>query len=618
MNLAGIIISGQFVDALGWTLIHSLWQSLVILMIYRIGIHFIGTARLKTRYFLSLSALFSIPMMALITFTTLYHGQQEIVVADTGAKQISPLALKVWDLLQSYREDASTGPVEVQTLFDNSIAFINGHLNLIIAGWLAGTLFFMFRLAGGYFYSRRLTHHRVLEIEGEWKERAGRLMKRMHIKHPVRLLESAKVKVPLVIGFLKPVILIPLGVLSQIPADQMEAILIHEMAHILRRDYIVNLIQAFVETLFFFNPVVWWLSNRIRQEREFICDDTTLHFCGNPVIYLKALTSMQEISYNPSLFAPALSSNKNQLLTRIKRMIEPSYTKPNITGGFIMFLLLLTLITVTTSAAITLREEPNTDLIISRLLKNEKRSGFSSNTNPGSIFLVPNKSIPSAMGLIYQPHNSSFVPDTTKKEEESAAAEEAEKQYQEALKAQEQAQKRLQYALQEHQEALKQYREAIRQQREFEIQNHQKALQEYYERVREQLRPDSLDRRDYEQLIEGYYDPDTSWINVFEGFDTLYPDMPELYLAPLPELSDLDDVYIDPQIGNMEKTRSILRTELIKDGIIEEGVECVVYIDSDMMSVNGEKQSREVQKKYRRLLETATGGEIGEGYTYFY
>jgi beta-lactamase regulating signal transducer with metallopeptidase domain len=132
------------------------------------------------------------------------------------------------------------------------------------------------------------------------------------------LLESALVEVPTVIGWFRPVILVPATFFTGLPPEQIEAILIHELAHIRRHDYFVNLFQIGIETLLFYHPVVWWISRAIRQEREHCCDDLALQIVGDREVYVRALASLEESRSLP--MAITLAATGGSLLQRIKRI----------------------------------------------------------------------------------------------------------------------------------------------------------------------------------------------------------------------------------------------------------------------------------------------------------
>jgi beta-lactamase regulating signal transducer with metallopeptidase domain len=129
--------------------------------------------------------------------------------------------------------------------------------------------------------------------DGEWTGRIAVLGGRMGLSSRVRVLSSALVRVPCAVGALHPVILVPVGVLAGLSPNQLEAILAHELAHIRRHDYLANLLQTCVETVLFYHPAVWWVSGRVRAEREHCCDDAAVRVCGDAVSYARALATLE-------------------------------------------------------------------------------------------------------------------------------------------------------------------------------------------------------------------------------------------------------------------------------------------------------------------------------------
>src|SRR5439155_5091815 len=151
------------------------------------------------------------------------------------------------------------------------------------------------RLLTGWLWVQRLRTRGVAPADADFRRMAARLARRLHITRVVTLLESSLVDVPTVIGWLKPVVLLPASALGALSPQQLEAILAHELAHIRRHDYLVNLLQTLVETLLFYHPAVWWLSRRIRIERENCCDDLAVSLCGDPVAYANALADLESL-----------------------------------------------------------------------------------------------------------------------------------------------------------------------------------------------------------------------------------------------------------------------------------------------------------------------------------
>jgi hypothetical protein len=158
-------------------------------------------------------------------------------------------------------------------------------------------------------------------VAGEWQEKLHSLGRSLAVKQTVRLFESGLVKVPVAIGFFRPVILLPLGLLSNLPPEQVETILIHELAHLRRKDYLVNIMQRMAEAIFFFNPGLLWISSLLRQEREACCDDVVIAHTRHTGNYLQALVSFQEYAGHPPGYAMAIYNKRNYLLNRVRRMI---------------------------------------------------------------------------------------------------------------------------------------------------------------------------------------------------------------------------------------------------------------------------------------------------------
>jgi bla regulator protein blaR1 len=192
-------------------------------------------------------------------------------------------------------------------------------LPLITLGWGLVVLALTARLLRGWVIVERLRKQSVGDVGGALPEAARRIARRMGIRRRVRIGTSARVDVPTVIGWLRPAILVPASALAQLTPSQLEAILAHELAHIRRHDYLVNALQHGVETLFFYHPAVWWLSRRVRIERELCCDDLAVAVCGNPIGYAHALATLEEARHAVTAFG--LAATGGALLPRIRRLL---------------------------------------------------------------------------------------------------------------------------------------------------------------------------------------------------------------------------------------------------------------------------------------------------------
>jgi bla regulator protein BlaR1 len=209
---------------------------------------------------------------------------------------------------------------EQKNVFDSLISFIQGNAGIIVSIWLMVIIFRCLQLISGLNSLQRMKRRWIMEAGDQWNQKLHELAAKLGIKRSVIFLQSSLAKVPMVIGHLKPVLLFPMGLLNNLPQDEVEAILLHELAHIKRNDFLVNLLQQFAEIFFFFNPAVLWISSLIKNERENCCDDIALSITRDKKIFIHALVAFQE--YNAGVkYAATFSGSKNHLLNRVKRII---------------------------------------------------------------------------------------------------------------------------------------------------------------------------------------------------------------------------------------------------------------------------------------------------------
>jgi GWxTD domain-containing protein len=286
--------------ALGWTLFHFLWEGIAIAALLAVLLLFVRGAR--GRYAAACLALAA--MLGAFAFTFVH------VLPDQAP---APIHTK---LRPPPPPDPSAGALNTHTPFAASDL-----LPWIVPVWLFGVLLLHARTVAGWMAARRLGRSGVCGAPSEWQERLGTLAAGVRLSTPVTLLESCRVDVPLVVGYLQPLILVPLGMLSAMPPAHVEAILLHELAHIRRRDYLVNLLQAVAENLLFYHPAVWWISGVIRAERENCCDDLVVAVRGNAHDYAVALTALEEGRWTGE---PALAATGGNLMKRIHRLLNHS------------------------------------------------------------------------------------------------------------------------------------------------------------------------------------------------------------------------------------------------------------------------------------------------------
>jgi bla regulator protein BlaR1 len=305
------LITDQFISALCNTLVHSLWQGILLAAITGLIIIFTRKASAAMRYNLLITAMVLFAVGVSVTFATQFKAAPGVAISQS---------LKVTQINQPI---AAAQPVAVNVeagSFKEMLAdYVNNHHNTIVLIWFLIICAKSIQLAIGLWGVQRLKHTQAT-VNAYWTERVQQLADNLAIKQSIALLESALAKVPMVIGNLKPVILMPIGLLTALSTDEVEAILVHELAHIKRRDYLVNLLQSLMEIVFFFNPAVLWVSQLIKTERENCCDDLALAQSSSKVNYIRALVSCEEYQAAVPAYAMAFPGDKSSLFDRVKRI----------------------------------------------------------------------------------------------------------------------------------------------------------------------------------------------------------------------------------------------------------------------------------------------------------
>jgi len=288
----------DFIYALLTALLHFIWQGFVIAFALWFVLLLLPKRHAHARHAASCTALLLMAFAPLLTFVLVYQQP-------TAAPVDMPLGVD-W---QSMDRPPSIAEIVIVAVF---------------AGWCVGVLLMTSRLAGGLWRIHKIIHQHAQHIDDAISSRFVHMAEAMGISRKVHWMQSHLVDVPMTVGWLRPVILIPCSVLSSLPPLQLEAIIAHELAHIRRYDYAVNLLQSVLEALLFYHPCVYWVSNRIRAERECCCDDAAIALGHDPLIYARALTELEAArSPNP---LPALASTGGPLMTRIKRIVQSTPT----------------------------------------------------------------------------------------------------------------------------------------------------------------------------------------------------------------------------------------------------------------------------------------------------
>lgn len=303
-------------ETAGTMVIGSLWLGALLAFVFWVLTKIFGRGSAAFKYYLALS------MLLLFTMGNVY------ITYDANTKASQRIAHDTLVPLTYPRSHVSIDDQFTENKLiswsSNTLTLIEPyrvHLGLI---WWIGMVLLSVRFLGGYVLAQRLKHRRIRPVEDYWHDKLASLAKTIGLKEKVLLLESYLIESPVTLGYWRPVILLPVGLLTTIPVAQIEAVLLHELHHIKYRDYCVNLFQTSLEIVFFYHPFVWWLSRIIREEREYRCDDATVMASGDRMSLAKALALIKMShfkSQNP--ITMSLAEKKTQLSQRIYRLFEP-------------------------------------------------------------------------------------------------------------------------------------------------------------------------------------------------------------------------------------------------------------------------------------------------------
>jgi len=333
MNGIETLLGKPVFQALGWTLIHFIWEGALVAILYASVSVLLRRSTANIRYAAACVAMLLMLIAPAVTMfavsRALNPSQVSAAEARSGnAQPTSVVTLTVDDGQVAglqvagsvVSEDQSTSSLQVSPMKQWAADHLPRAMPWLLALWFFGVLILSLRFAGGLMTAQRLKRVETSAIVQLWQEKLLALRTQLRVSRPVRLCESALVEVPTVIGWLRPMILIPVTAMTGLSAEQLEALLAHELAHIRRCDYLVNLIQTTIETLLFYHPAVWWVSRQVRQEREHCCDDLAVATCGDVLTYARALTELEQLrSMAPQL---AVAANGGSLLVRIQRLLS--------------------------------------------------------------------------------------------------------------------------------------------------------------------------------------------------------------------------------------------------------------------------------------------------------
>ena len=306
MPLLENLVHMPLARALGWTLFYSLWEGAVLALVLLAALFLTRSPR--ARYVCACLAMLATLAAFGITLCVLTYeegGRHAVAIhplsgASVLADQFTPALARSFHMGDAL---ASLAPF-----------------------WIIGVILFYLRSIASWVSAQRLKRRGVCRAPDPWPRRLETLCRTLRVSRPVTLLETCLSEIPVVVGHLRPVILAPVGMLSGMSDAQMEAILLHELAHIVRCDYLVNLLQTLVEGFLFYHPAVWWISGIVRAERENCCDDLVVSAGGDAREYAAALSILEHTRC--AAHESALAAAGGNLVKRIRRLLYPLEERP--------------------------------------------------------------------------------------------------------------------------------------------------------------------------------------------------------------------------------------------------------------------------------------------------
>lgn len=328
------LVHQTIAQAIGWALLQFVWQGAIIGLGAAATLAALRRSAADVRYVVGAIALALMLTLPVVTALQRYgfvvsHSAPETVAATLVAHD-SRMPATASATASAFSLEPAVPPVPRATASAlatewSRLVRTERALPIVMLVWLAGVVILSLRLFTGWVWVRRVRTRGVLPAEPAWNERAQRLARQLHISRAIALFESTLVDVPTVVGWLKPVVLMPVSAIAGLAPHQLDAILAHELAHIRRHDYAVNLLQTLVETLLFYHPAVWWVSRRVRAERENCCDDLAVALCGDPIAYANALADLETLRSSVPSFGrlerTVLAATGGSLVRRVRRLL---------------------------------------------------------------------------------------------------------------------------------------------------------------------------------------------------------------------------------------------------------------------------------------------------------
>lgn len=359
----------KLLPTITWTLVHSLWQGLILTVLAGFVLLLTRRTTAALRYAVLCSLFFLYLGGVCLTFLIEWNGEMDAAQKYMVAEQASSFPIFS---IEHWRTAAAN--------------FLNQNTHWIVLAWTLVLLFQSGRMLREMVYVRELRNRRTWTAETFWRAKVKALAEELGIRKTVLLAESAVVKVPIVMGHFKPLVMVPVGMLNHLSPGEMEAVLLHELAHIRRHDYLVNYVQRIAETFLFFNPGMLWVSSLLRTEREACCDEMAIARTGNKLQFVEALIRCKEHALQTPGFSLGLFGNRNLLLQRLNRIVSNrnkslSLFETSFLGISILVLMLIlsgwneraTSTTTIAPAPVAIRNHPGREMVAQILEQHPKK-----------------------------------------------------------------------------------------------------------------------------------------------------------------------------------------------------------------------------------------------------
>lgn len=347
MSVLSKLFPEFMLEALGWTLIHSLWQGALFAVV--LALILIGMRRFSShaRYVISVLVLTLFAVSTICTFVLSYAPLPRITDLQTGEK-LSQSDLVTIDLSNSRADSKIIDKEEhppyfsgMPILLRDLSGYLGRHIPLIVTIWFLGVLLLLLRFLGSLAVIRRLRVYQCQVVPAHWQAEVLRLSQQIGLRKNIQLISSRIALNPMAIGVLKPTIIFPSKLFTALAESQITVILVHELAHLKRNDYLVNILQSLVEILYFYHPGIWWISANIRNERENCCDDIAVALTGEPINYARTLIQLQEDNYRAKGPALAFTGIRYSFKSRIERLLNQPTVFSDFREGLVTALILV-------------------------------------------------------------------------------------------------------------------------------------------------------------------------------------------------------------------------------------------------------------------------------------